>query len=298
MYDLIIIGGGPAGITAAIYSLQNRLDFLLVSKNLGGKANMRLHLPGIEHYILTRGVDVVGKMKVELEHQNAPHFLRKVTRVDREGEGFVVHTEGDRQLEARSVILATGARSRRLNIEGERNFASYGLSYSASSYQALCTGKNVVVTGDDRRALRAVLELANVASQVHMVGGREQDLDTALGRRLEGLDNVHLWRGYRVIQIRGETYCEQVVVMGPAEEKKVIDCDAVFIENALVPNSGMVSHLVSLDGRGQVKVDHLARTDVPGLFSAGDVTTASEQVLVAIGEGAKAALSAYDYLLA
>jgi alkyl hydroperoxide reductase subunit F len=137
-----------------------------------------------------------------------------------------------------------------------------------------------------------------VAEHVYLVGPTEEDVQSVLGKKLESAENVTVLEGYRVTQILGGDYAERVVVQGPENQESEIGADGIFIEMALIPNSGMVAGLVDLDPQGRIKIDARNRTSVPGIFGAGDVTdTYAEQVLVAAGEGAKAALSAYEYLL-
>jgi alkyl hydroperoxide reductase subunit F len=298
MYDLIVIGGGPAGLTATIYAIRKRLNVLLVSKDLGGKTNYRLALPWIDEYQVIRGLEVVNKFKSELEYLKFARHMESVERVERAQDDFVVYTRGGVELRAKSVIVATGAKQKRLGVPGEKEFTMRGLCYSALSYAPLFIDKKTVVVGDGELALRSAAELATVAKHVHLVCAPGDSLTSALGVKLQAADNVTLLQGCQVLEIRGNDYAEQVVVAGSDEDEKTIESDGTFIEIDLVPNSEMLVGLVNLDDQGRIEVDCAARTNVPGIFAAGDVTnTYTEQVLIAVGEGAKAALSAYDYLL-
>ncbi len=298
MYDLIIIGGGPAGLTAAIYAIRKRLNVLLVSENLGGKTNYHLDLPDVEGYQVIRGVEVVNKFKSELEYLDFAHHLERVDRVEKTGDNFVVHTVGGGELLARAVILATGSRQQWLNVPGEREYLSKGLCYSALSYAPLFIEKDTVVIGEDDLALRSAAELATVAHHVHVVGPSAQALLTPLGKKLETAVNVTLLPDYKVKRVEGNGYCNTVIVENVRGEEMKIAADGTFVEVGLRPNSQPVAELVDLDERGFIVVDAYSRTSLPGIFAAGDVTNIyAEQVLVAVGEGVKAALSAYEYLL-
>jgi len=298
MYDLIVVGGGPAGLTATIYAIRKRLNVLLVSKDLGGKTNFRLELPGVEDYQIIRGLEIVGKFRSELEYLDFARHMESVQRVTQHQEAFAVHTEGGGELLTRAVVVAAGTQQQRLNVPGEKEFLMRGLCYSAISYAPLFIDKTAVVIGDGDLALRSAAELGTVTEHVYLVGPTEGDLESALGKKLESAGNVTVLAGYRVIQILGGDYAERVVVQGPQGQEAEIGADGIFIEMALIPNSGMVTDLVDLDPQGRIKIDARNRTSVPGIFAAGDVTdTYAEQVLVAAGEGAKAALSAYEYLL-
>jgi alkyl hydroperoxide reductase subunit F len=298
MYDLIVVGGGPAGLTAAMYAIRKRLNVLLVSKDLGGKTNFRLELPGVEDYQIIRGLEIVGKFRSELEYLDFARHMEPVEQVNQHQHAFAIHTKGGGELLTKAVVIASGTQQQRLNVPGEKEFLMRGLCYSAVSYAPLFIDKTAVVIGDGELALRSAAELATVAEQVYLVGPPGVVLDSALGEKLKAAENVTVLQDYRVTQILGQDYAERVVVQGPEGQEAEIGADGIFIEMALIPNSGMVAELVDLDPQGRIKIDARNRTSVPGIFAAGDVTdTYSEQVLVAAGEGAKAALSAYEYLL-
>jgi len=298
MYDLIVIGGGPAGLTAAIYAIRKRLNVLLVSKDLGGKTNFHLELPDQENYLVIRGVEIVDKFKRELEYLNFTRRMEQVDRVSQEGDTFLVHLKGGEQLEAKSVIIATGTRQQFLDVPGEREYLSKGLCYSAISYAPLFIEKKTVVIGDGDLALRSAAELATVAEHVHLVGPMQDTLATPLGKKVKASPNVTVLEGYQVTRVLGNGYAERVVVRDPEGNEMDIPADGTFVEKALIPNTKMVADLVETNQDGFIVVDCYGRTNVPGIFAAGDVThIMAEQVLVAVGEGVKAALGAYDYLL-
>jgi len=298
MYDLIVIGGGPAGLTATIYALRKRLNVLMISRDLGGKTNYHLALPWIEDYQVIRGLEVVNKFKSELEYLKFARQMDTVEHIERLADGFEVQTKTGAKFSTRAVILATGTRQRRLSVPGEKEFIMRGLCYSALSYAPLFIDRKTVVIGDGDLALRSAAELATVASHVHLVGPGPDALQSALGQKLLQAKNVTILEGYSAAEVKGNGFASTIVVMSPDGKEIELQADGTFVELALVPNSQMVAHLVELDEQGRVKVDCYARSSVPGLFAAGDVTNSyAEQVLVAVGDGAKATLSAYDYLL-
>ena len=298
MYDLIVIGGGPAGLTATIYAIRKRLNVLLVSKDLGGKTNYRLALPWIEDYQVIRGLEIVNKFRSELEYLKFARHMEPVEKVEKQADEFVVKTRGGGELHTKAVIIATGTKQQRLTVPGEKDFIMRGLCYSALSYAPLFIDRKTVVVGDGELALRSAAELSTVAKHVHLVGASGAVLNSDLGKKLVNAPNVTVLEKYNVTEVKGNGFADRVVVRSPEGEETVIDAEGTFIEMSLIPNSQMVANLVELDEQGRIKIDCYARTSVPGLFAAGDVTdTYAEQVLVAVGEGAKAALSAYDYLL-
>jgi alkyl hydroperoxide reductase subunit F len=298
MYDVIIVGGGPAGLTAAIYAIRKRLNVFLLSQDLGGKTNYRMELPEMESHQVIRGLEIVEKFWRELDYLEFARRLEPVKAIENENGLFAVTALGDETFQARSVILATGSRVQQLGVPGEDLFVGRGLSYSAISYAPLFIGKRTVVVGDGDLALRALTELALVADTVHLVAHSSGALQTPLVKRLATNLKVVVWEGYSVKEVQGGTYAERVIIESDDGARSTLEVDGVFVELGLIPNSEPVQGAADLDDQGRVIVDNLNRTTCPGLFAAGDVTNAyAEQVLIAVGEGAKAALSAYDYLL-
>ena len=298
MYDLIVIGGGPAGLTAMIYAIRKRLNALMVSRDLGGKTQYRLALPWIEDYQVIRGLEVVDKFKRELEYLDFARHMEAVEKVERDGENFTVLTRGGGELKAKAVIVASGTKQLRLKVPGEKEYMMRGLCYSALSYAPLFIDRTTVVVGDGDLALRSAAELATIAQKVYVVSPSQKPFETTLCEKLESAGNVTVLHGYAVIEVKGDEFARSVVIKQPDGSLKELDADGTFIEMALIPNSQMVAGLVDLDAEGRICVDCANRSSLPGIFAAGDVASGyAEQVLIAVGEGAKAALSAYEYLL-
>jgi alkyl hydroperoxide reductase subunit F len=244
------------------------------------------------------GVEVVDKFRRELEHLEFARRVAAVATIDKKDNLFTVKTSGNAELIAKSVILATGSQVKRLNVPGEQDFLGRGLSYSALSYAPLMVDKQAVVIGDGPLALRAMAELAQVAATVNLIMPTRGVLDTALGKKLIQSVKVVLWIGYKVEAIMGDYFAERVRLEAPDGEYVDVIADCIFVELGLLPNSDPVKGLAELDEQGRVMIDKRNCTSCPGLFAAGDVTNAyAEQVLIAVGEGAKAALSAHEYLL-
>jgi NADH-dependent peroxiredoxin subunit F len=298
MYDLIIIGGGPAGLTAAIYAIRKRLNVLLLTKDLGGKTNYRLALPWIQDYQVVRGLEIVNKFRNELEYLDFARHMEPVEKVSKKNGGFVTTTTSGAELEARTVIIATGARQVRMGVPGEKEFTMKGLCYSALSYAPLFIDKTAIVIGDEELALRSTAELATIAKKVYLLCNNDKALETPLGKKLSDAGNVTLLRHVEVVDVKGDEYARVLRVKDDKGKMVEYEADGMFVEKALMPNSDIAKYLVGLDSHGRIIVDGQNRTSVPGVFAAGDVTTDfAEQVLIAVGEGAKAALSAYEFLL-
>ncbi len=298
MYDVIVVGGGPAGITAALYALRKRLDVLVISQDLGGKINYQLELPYQDTREVIRGSDVVEQFWQELDRLAYVRRLERVVSVQRRDDVFTVTTEASVDFEGRSVILATGARIKQLGVPGERDYMGRGLSYSAISHASLFVNKEVTVVGQGELALRAAAELAQLATVVNLVMPAGAGLDTPLARKLDRSMKAVIWEGHQVKAIQGNGYADRLLLQAPDGRLTTLPSDGIFVEMGLIPNSEPVHGLVELDAEGHVVVDNRNHTNCPGLFAAGDVTNVcTEQVLVAVGDGAKAALSAFDYLL-
>jgi alkyl hydroperoxide reductase subunit F len=298
MYDLFIVGGGPAGLTAAIYAIRKRLNVLVLSKDLGGKTNYHLSLPWIEEYQVIRGLEIINKFRSELEYLDFARQIDGVDKVEKRNGHFTVATTSGAKLESRAIIIATGARQVRLDVPGEKEFTMKGLCYSALSYAPLFIDKSVIVVGDEELALRSAGELSTIAREVTMVCRNDNVLNSPLGKKLQQAGNVKIVTDCEVLEVRGDQYARKMILRNKTGGTDEYHADGMFVERALVANAGMVRDLVELDPQGRIIVDNACRTNVPGLFAAGDVTNSyTEQALIAVGEGAKAALSAYEYLL-
>jgi len=305
MYDLIVIGGGPAGLTATVYAIRKRLNVLLVSKDLGGKTNYRLALPWIEDYKVIHGLEIVDKFRNELEYLDFARHMEPVERVSQVDGMFQVTTRDENEMLAKAVIIATGTRQAFLDVPGEKEFMMRGLCYSALSYAPLFIDRTVTIVGEGDLALRSAAELATIAQKVNIVCECQEPgcLDTALGKKLLSLNNVQVLQGFQVVEVHGTEngngkFARGLGLRSVNGQLLELEADGIFIEKALFANSKMVQGLVEMDEFGRIYVDCASRTNLPGVFAAGDVTRGyAEQVLIAVGEGAKAALSAYDYLL-
>jgi alkyl hydroperoxide reductase subunit F len=298
MYDLIVIGGGPAGLTAAIYAIRKRLNVLMLTRDLGGKTNYHLALPWIEDYQIIKGLEIVKKFRNELEYLEFARHMDTAEKVEKEDDHFVVTTREGLTVESRAVIVATGSRQVRMNVPGEKDFTMKGLCYSALSYAPLFIDKSVIVIGDEDLALRSAAELSTVARQVFLVCAGDEVLQSPFWMKLQTAPNVTILNGHQVVEVKGDKFAHTLVTRDPTGKIGEYEADGIFVEKALTPQSDMVKELAELDDRGRIIVNCANCTNVPGLYAAGDVTNGyAEQVLIAVGEGAKAALSAYEYLL-
>jgi thioredoxin reductase len=295
MYDMIIIGGGPAGITAAATAINQRLETLIIAERWGGQTTYAMQLEEMEGRETITGETLLDAFRRQLDYLDFVRRFDTVTKVMPEGQHIVVDTKRGNRFEGRTLIMATGARPERLNVPGEARLAGYGLSYSATTHAGLFLGRDVAVVGMGRRAQWAAADLAHKAHQVYLLAP-EPLPDTPLVKKLRQAQNVEIAEGVAVKEVQGERFVDGIVVATPEEEERQIAISGVFVKLPRTPNSDLVREWVDCDRRGHIIVDVHCATSWPGVFAAGDVTLVSEQALVHIGEGAKAALSAYHYL--
>lgn len=298
-YDLLIIGGGPAGLTAAAYAIRKRIETMLISEDLGGKTNYKFSLPGVDTHLVIDGEELVGKFKSQLEYLEFARHLDRVTKLERTNDGFVATTKAGKAFKGRAAIIAIGVMPKRLNVRGEKDFLGRGVSYSAVSHAPLFIDMDVAVIGDGTPALQAASELAQIARRVNVIGVPSKYVQGEIGKRLKDSGKVEFLSDYEVEEIQGNTTVERMLLRSKVDKtEKEIPARGVFVELGYVANTELFSSLVKTTAEGRIMISENNQTSVPGLFAAGDVTDVNaQQVVIAIGEGANAALSAYNYLL-
>lgn len=295
-YDLLIIGGGPAGLTAAAYAIRKRIETMLISVDLGGKTNYQLSLPDVETHLVIDGQELVSRFKSQLEYLDFARHISKVTKFQRKGKRFVAMTT-DRTFKAKAAIIATGLMPKRLKVPGEEEFLGRGVSYSAVSHAQMFIDMDVAVVGEGIPALQAAAELAQIARKVNVIGVPHRLLASPLGKKVKDSGRAEFFSDCTVKEIRGNASPEKIVIKSKTGENE-IPVRGVFVELGYIPNTAPFSRLVKTNREGRIIIDENNQTNVPGLFAAGDVTDINaQQVVIAIGEGANAALSAYNYLL-
>jgi len=297
MHDVIVIGGGPAGITAAATAINKRLDTLIIAEKWGGQTAYTMQLQGIETYDVITGEELLSRFRQQLDYLDFYRHFNRVVKVEPADEHFVVHTEDGGHFESLSLIIATGAKPQRMEVPGEERLTGYGLSYSVVTHGALFLGKDVAVVGTYRRAQLAACELAQYAHQVYLFAPELLPADWPLVPVLRRLKNVKIYEGATVLEVKGEHFVEGIVVRTVDGATLDVPVKGVFVKLPRKPNSELVRDWIECDEEGRIKVNIYGATSYPGVFAAGDVTHISEQVLVHIGEGAKAAIEAYAYLL-
>jgi alkyl hydroperoxide reductase subunit F len=302
-YDLIIIGGGPAGLTAAVYAARKMLNTLLISEDIGGQILLTSEVENYLGFYYVEGVGLVQKFEEQVRRHPIDIDLgQKVSKVEQEPPRFRVLTESGKLFKSDTVVIATGKRSKELNVPGERELVGRGVSYCATCDAPLFAGKDVAVIGGGNSALTAVNDLLNIgATRIHVVNIMDSlQADPVLIEKTRNPKKLELHLGHEVVEIggMGSRVASITIRDRRSGHSKILEVEGVFIEIGLVPNSELANGLVKMNRWGEIITDCYARTSTEGVFAAGDVTTVPEkQIIVAAGDGCKAALAAYAYLL-
>jgi len=301
LYDVLIIGGGPAGLTAAVYTARKSLKTALVADELGGQP---MKTGGIENYMgfqYVTGPELMAKFEEQTKHYPVDVIPgEKIARLENQDGVKVAVARSGAVFRARAVIIATGKRSRLLNVPGEAEYAGRGVSYCSTCDGPVFAGKPVMVVGGGNSALQAALELSAICPSVQLVSLTTLSGDEILSGKVLAEDRICKHLLWQPVEIKGDEEGVRSVVIASADGKdtRELEVNGVFIEAGLFPNSSFAVDLVRLNRDGEIIVDCEARTGLDGVFAAGDVTQVRDkQIVVAAGEGAKAALSAYDYLI-
>jgi len=293
MYDVIIIGGGPAGLSAAIYSSRRALKTLVISRDIGGQI---AKTPDIENYPGVErisGVELANKFKTQAEKFGAKIIFEETTKVEKAKNNFIVKTLRN-EYETKTVILASGKKPRELGVPGENEFKGRGVSYCATCDAPFFKNKTLAVVGGGNSALDAALLASKYCKKVYLIHRR----DSFAGEQVL-IDTVNFTKNIEVVfnnqvkEIKGEQVVKSVVL----SDDKIIETDGVIVEIGFIVDHSLVEGLVDIDSKKQVVVNNIQETSVPGIFAAGDLTvTPYKQAVISAAEGAKAALSCYDYL--
>ena len=299
MYDLIIVGAGPAGMTAAVYAARKKLRTLLVSVDIGGQTNWTNDIENYMGYQLIEGPELIDKFESQV--RKFPIDVKTemdVTSVSRVEGGFELRVASGETFQGRTAIIASGKRPRPLNVPGEERLRGRGVTYCSTCDGPLFEGMSVAVIGGGNSALEAVLDMVKIAERVFMVSLTPLTGDQVLIDRVKGSSNVAIFTEHETREVLGDTGVSAIRIRDmKGGEEKTLDVRGVFVEIGLMPNSEFARDLVTLNQVGEIVVSCAGETGIPGLFAAGDVTNVPEkQIVVAAGEGAKAALQAYRYL--
>lgn len=297
MYDIIIIGGGPAGLTAALYACRaNKKTLVIEKETFGGQITFSPKVENIPGFISLTGNEFAEKLVEQVLEQGADVESCEAIEI-KDGEVKTVVTD-DGEYQGKAVIIATGAKHRMLGIDGEERFVGEGISFCAVCDGAFYKDKTVAVVGGGNSALQEAILLADTVKKVYVV----QNLDFFTGEKklveqLERLDNVEIILGVTVDSFVGDNELEGIVIKNSAGETRKLEIDGLFVAIGLIPQNEAFKNVVKLDGRGYAEVDESCETETKGIFVAGDCRTKKiRQVTTAAADGAIAALAACDYV--
>jgi thioredoxin-disulfide reductase len=301
IYDLIIIGGGPAGITAGIYALRQKLDTLLITKIFGGqvleKAIKIENYPGFEEI---SGKELIERFKKQLMRYDIKIEIDEVKKIKKEDNVFIVETVSQKQFKSFAVIVATGAEPRMLKVKGEKEFLGKGVSYCVTCDGPLFKEKKVAVIGGGNAGFEAAIFLANFASKIYILEFSDKARADKENQELaQKTGKIELILKAKVKEIRGEKLVQSLIYQDlETGEDREIFVDGVFIEIGRVPATFFLKDLVDFNEKNEILVEpETTATKTLGLFAAGDCNQGIvKQIVTACGEGAKAAISAYNYL--
>ena len=296
VYDLIIIGAGPAGITAAVYAARKKMSVLVLSQDIGGQAAWSGDIENYTGYQFITGPELAMKFE---DH------MRKYNIELKEGENVVelkklVDTAlvktGKAEYRAKVVIVASGKRSLELKVPGEKEFRNRGLTYCATCDGPLFSGKDVAIIGGGNSALDAALQMVKIAKKIYIVNNTPRlGGEPVMREKVEKDPIVTVFNESRVTAVLGDKMVSAIRISANGKEE-TLNVQGVFVEIGLTPNSDFAKELAKNE-LGEIKVNSRNETNIPGIFAAGDVTDVPEkQIIIAAGEGSKACLSAFRYL--
>ena len=297
MYDLIIIGAGPAGITAAVYAARKKINCLVITRDIGGQAAWSGDIENYTGYQFISGPELTAKFEehlrkysIELKENEGVIELKKI------GDKFLIKTD-KADYQARTAIIASGKRSKQLNVPGEEKFKNKGLTYCATCDGPLFTDKVVAVIGGGNSALDATLQLVRIAKQVHIINITAQlGGDEVMREKVMQAKNVNLLNNTQVVEVLGKDMVSGIKV-SRENNQETLAVQGIFVEIGLIPNSEFAKD-VEKNQIGEIKVASRNETSIAGIFAAGDVTDVPEkQIIIAAGEGSKACLSAFRFLM-
>lgn len=302
IFDTIIIGGGPAGISAAIYAVRKNLKVLMLTKDIGGQAVISGDIENYLGFTMISGADLSKKFREELSaFENEGLWLKEgVEVVDLSGADpdFIVKTSDEKEYHGKTVIVASGRNPRMLNIPGEKEFLGKGVTTCSTCDAPFFKGKDVAVVGGGNSALDAAFTLMKVAKSVTVINNTDSlKGDEILLKNVTSASNVKVLNNHEAVKVLGETVVAGVVVKdNKTNEEQTLLVQGVFVEIGYTPSTKF-DKLTDKNDKGEVEVDAYGATSVPGIYAPGDVNNLwGEQIVIAAGEGAKTALRVAEHI--
>lgn len=299
-YDLLILGAGPAGMTAGVYAARKQLHTVIVTEDVGGQTSWSSDIENYLGYMYITGPELVAKFEEHLRNFDLKLEFHKVVRLDTADGMFRAVTDDGTEYEARACVIATGKSPKMLNVPGETEFRGHGVSYCPTCDAPLFAGVPVAVAGGGNSGCDAAIQLMKICPRVYLIEQMDHlKCDEVFRDQLERAPNVEILLNTSVTEIRGDNMVNCVEIQdGSTGARRCLDVNGIFVEIGLAPNTGFLKGTLPLNEYGEIPVDCECHTGIPGLYAAGDVTTVPEkQIIIAAGHGATAALRAYDFLI-
>jgi alkyl hydroperoxide reductase subunit F len=300
IYDVAVIGGGPAGLTAAMYAARKNLSTIIVTLDIGGQVGITAEVANYPGFDSITGPELMQRFHEQAVRYGVEQLIgEKVVGLRMEGRSKVLELASGRALRAKSLIVASGVQKKRLDVPGEKELFGRGVVYCSTCDGPLFKDLTIAVIGAGNSALEAVIEMNGIARKVYWVHRGASEADAILIDRVHACERVEAVRGVQPIAILGDNAVTGLVVRDlESEAERHLDVDGVFIEIGLFPNTEFALDLLETNERGEINVDPHGNTGVRGIFAAGDATNSHDkQIIIAAGEGAKAALAAFEYLV-
>ncbi|MBT4516423.1 MAG: thioredoxin-disulfide reductase [Candidatus Komeilibacteria bacterium] len=299
IYDVVIVGGGPSGLTAGIYTSRRAMKTLIISKDIGGQISLTddvENYPGFENI---EGLALAQKFQTQAAKTGTEFLFEEVTQIDKTDDGFIVNTGTKKAIKAKTVILAFGLTPRNLEVPGEKELTGRGVTYCATCDGPLYRDKTVVIVGGGNSALDAAEYMSKIAKKVYLLVRKDKFRgEQVLADKVMADKNIEVMFKAVVSEIKGKDRVESFVYKIADTETKEIQIDGVFIEIGHIASTKWLDNL-NLDRteRGEIKISVDNETNIPGIFAAGDITEITyKQAVISAGEGCKAALQAYRHL--
>ena len=296
IYDLIIIGAGPAGITASVYAARKGMNFLVISKDIGGQTVLSGDIENYTGYQFIAGPELSNKFEEHINKYKVKLKEDEIVESVEKKESIILIKTNKSSYETKTVIVASGARWKELGVPGEKEYKNKGLTYCATCDGPLFAGKKVAVIGGGNSGLEATLQLSKIATHVYLIEvTSELKGDDILKKKVVSDKKVTVLTDTKVSEILGDKMVNSIKVNRQNKEE-ILEVEGVFVEIGLVPNSDFIKN-VEKDKWGGIKIDSENKTNIPGIFAAGDVSNVPEkQIIIAAGEGSKATLSVFKFL--
>ena len=299
VYDLVIIGAGPAGMTAAVYAARQKAKTLLLARDVGGQLSWTLGIENYMGYQFIEGIDLIRKFEEQVRKFPIDIKIgRAVESVIRVRDGFEVGDVDGTKYLGRTAIICSGKRPRMLNVPGEEMLRGRGLTYCEVCDGPLFQDMDVAVIGGGNSALEAAIDMTKIARRIYLVSLTPLTGDNILREKATEASNITIMTEHQTMEVVGDRMVSGIRVKDMKRgREQVLEVGGVFVEVGLIPNSDFVRGMLTLNEFGEILINCACETGVPGLYAAGDVTNVqAKQIVVAAGEGAKATLQAHQYL--